>query len=117
MEADPIRERELMMTRRQFFGRARLGVGTAALAGLLGPAFAAGSNQGSDSSCASGKAGNLLVHDGRPKPTRSLGLQAKDEGACGRGTARLYSGWPAGYRNVEGRTEGNAERVLVFPIR
>ncbi|MBT5168197.1 MAG: DUF1501 domain-containing protein, partial [Opitutales bacterium] len=46
MEADPIREHELMMTRRQFFGRARLGVGTAALAGLLGPAFSAGPNQG-----------------------------------------------------------------------
>ena len=26
MEADPIREHELMMTRRQFFGRARLGL-------------------------------------------------------------------------------------------
>ena len=36
MEADPLREHELMLTRRQLFGRARLGVGTAALAGLLG---------------------------------------------------------------------------------
>jgi hypothetical protein len=32
---DPIRERELMMTRRQLFGRGALGLGTAALAGLL----------------------------------------------------------------------------------
>ena len=46
MEADPIREHELLMTRRQFFGRARLGVGTAALAGLMGSASSAGLTQG-----------------------------------------------------------------------
>ena len=34
---DPIRESELLFTRRQFFGRTALGVGTAALAGLLSP--------------------------------------------------------------------------------
>jgi hypothetical protein len=33
---DPIREAELLMTRRQLFGRSSLGVGTAALARLLG---------------------------------------------------------------------------------
>ncbi|HLJ53910.1 MAG TPA: DUF1501 domain-containing protein [Chthonomonadaceae bacterium] len=32
---DPIREHEVMVTRRQLFGRAALGIGTAALAGLL----------------------------------------------------------------------------------
>ena len=32
---DPIREAELMMTRRQLFGRATLGLGTAALSRLL----------------------------------------------------------------------------------
>ena len=32
---DPTRENELLMTRRQLFGRATLGVGTAALASLL----------------------------------------------------------------------------------
>ncbi len=32
---DPIRENELLMTRRQLFGRARLGIGTAALASML----------------------------------------------------------------------------------
>jgi len=36
-EHDPIREAELNMTRRQFFGRTALGVGTAALAGALSP--------------------------------------------------------------------------------
>lgn len=33
--SDPIREHELMTTRRQLFGRAALGVGTAAMAGLM----------------------------------------------------------------------------------
>jgi len=38
---DPIRERELLITRRQFFGRCSCGIGVAALASLLGPrAFA-----------------------------------------------------------------------------
>ena len=34
---DPIREHQLLLTRRQLFGRAALGTGTAALAGLLAP--------------------------------------------------------------------------------
>src|SRR3712207_6469078 len=39
---DPCREYELMLTRRQLFGRATAGIGTAALASLLSPeAFAA----------------------------------------------------------------------------
>ena len=33
---DPRREHELMLTRRQLFGRGALGLGTAAMAGLLG---------------------------------------------------------------------------------
>jgi len=35
-EPNPFRESELMMTRRQLFGRAALGLGTAAMAKLLG---------------------------------------------------------------------------------
>ena len=34
---DPLREHELMTTRRQLFGRTALGLGTAAMANLLGP--------------------------------------------------------------------------------
>ena len=34
---NPIRERELMMTRRQLFGRAATGIGTVALGTLLAP--------------------------------------------------------------------------------
>src|SRR5688572_22690442 len=42
---DPILEGKALYTRRQFFGRSVLGVGTAALASLLGrDAFAAGGN-------------------------------------------------------------------------
>jgi hypothetical protein len=40
---NPIRERELMLTRRQLFGRTALGLGTAALASLLGEDLLAGS--------------------------------------------------------------------------
>lgn len=38
----PVREHELMLTRRQLFGRSALGLGTAALASLLGPRMALG---------------------------------------------------------------------------
>ena len=37
----PLREHDLLLTRRQLFGQAALGVGTAALATLLGPEFQA----------------------------------------------------------------------------
>ncbi len=42
---DPVRENELLLTRRQFFGRSTTGIGVAALAGLLSPATAFGSSQ------------------------------------------------------------------------
>ncbi|GMV95159.1 MAG: hypothetical protein AMXMBFR82_49370 [Candidatus Hydrogenedentota bacterium] len=42
---DPVRENELLLTRRQFFGRSTTGIGVAALAGLLNPAAAFGSSQ------------------------------------------------------------------------
>lgn len=42
---DPRREQELMLTRRHFFGKSALGLGTAALASLMGPkVFGAGEN-------------------------------------------------------------------------
>jgi hypothetical protein len=45
---DPRREYELMLTRRQLFGRAAAGIGTAALASLMSPeVFAAGGSQAS----------------------------------------------------------------------
>ena len=37
----PQREQALMMTRRQLFGRSALGLGTAAMAGLMGPELSA----------------------------------------------------------------------------
>ena len=36
-DMNPLREHELLMTRRHFFGRSALGLGTAALANLMGP--------------------------------------------------------------------------------
>jgi len=41
-DKSPLREHELMMTRRQLFGRSALGLGTAAMANLLGPELASG---------------------------------------------------------------------------
>src|SRR5688572_17874345 len=38
----PLRERQLLLTRRQLFGRAAAGIGTAALASLLNPRLFAG---------------------------------------------------------------------------
>ena len=46
MSTNPIRQYELMMTRRQLFGRSALGVGTAAMAGLLGDELSATSPPG-----------------------------------------------------------------------
>lgn len=43
---DPIREYELLMTRRQLFGKMATGIGTAALASLLAPEAFAGTNTG-----------------------------------------------------------------------
>ena len=42
----PLREHELLATRRQLFGRAALGLGTAALANLLGPDLVAADGSG-----------------------------------------------------------------------
>lgn len=44
----PVRELDLLLTRRQLFGRAKLGLGTAAMAQLLGPEFATGANKQAD---------------------------------------------------------------------
>ncbi|MBI1790126.1 MAG: DUF1501 domain-containing protein [Acidobacteria bacterium] len=46
----PREELELLMTRRHFFGRGTLGIGTAALASLLGPASSDGATEGAPKS-------------------------------------------------------------------
>ena len=43
---DPIREQQLLLTRRHFFGRAATGIGTAALASLVNPRLFAGQPEG-----------------------------------------------------------------------
>ena len=45
---NPLREHQLLSTRRQLFGRAALGVGTAALANLMGPHQIASANTGEE---------------------------------------------------------------------
>ena len=45
-DTHPLREQDLMMTRRQLFGRTALGLGTAALANLLGPDLLAAESGG-----------------------------------------------------------------------
>ena len=42
---NPVRENDLMMTRRQLFAKSALGVGTAAMAGLLSPELTAANPQ------------------------------------------------------------------------
>ncbi|MFP6907216.1 MAG: DUF1501 domain-containing protein [Verrucomicrobiota bacterium] len=42
---DPLREHDLLLTRRQLFGKGALGLGTAAMAQLLGPGVFAGSGE------------------------------------------------------------------------
>lgn len=59
---DPVREFDLMMTRRQLFGRSALGLGTAALAGLLPETLEAGSS------------GALAAPHHRPKAKRVIYL-------------------------------------------
>ena len=44
-EHDALREFELLMTRRQLFGRASLGLGTATMASMLGPGLLAAGNR------------------------------------------------------------------------
>ena len=66
-ETDPHREFELMLTRRQLFGRAAIGLGTATLAGMLGPELRAA---GPGSSAAA--TGHVLHH--APKAKRVIYL-------------------------------------------
>src|SRR5687768_2839171 len=62
------RERQLLLTRRQFFGRSAAGIGTAALASLLNPALFA-STQGAPAASAThaGVIGNALHFAPRAK--------------------------------------------------
>ena len=90
---DPIREQIDVMTRRHFFGRAGVSLGTAALAGLLAegrPASAAdrpvdrgdgrrpaGGLPGLAAFRPQGQAGHLPVHERRPVADGPVGLQAR----------------------------------------
>src|SRR3954463_14734353 len=45
---DPIQERQMLVTRRHFFGRAAAGIGVAALGSLLNPSLMAALNGGTE---------------------------------------------------------------------
>ncbi len=47
-ETNPLRECDLLMTRRQLFGRTALGLGTAAMAQLFGPRLIGAEGQDTD---------------------------------------------------------------------
>ena len=87
---DPIRERELIMTRRHLFGRTSKGIGVMALASLLNPElFAAeardpktGGLVGPAALRAQGQARHLPASVRRAFADRSVRLQAEAGGAC-----------------------------------
>src|SRR5687767_14479399 len=54
---NPFREQQLLLTRRQFFGRASAGIGTAALASMLNPSLFAAAPA---TPASSGSMGNIL---------------------------------------------------------
>ncbi|HIG29169.1 MAG TPA: DUF1501 domain-containing protein [Verrucomicrobiales bacterium] len=87
----PIRESELMMTRRQLFGRMALGLGTAAMADLLGPSLlSAGAPSGQTGTHHTPKAKRVIylfmsggpshhdLWDYKPKMTEMFGEQLPD---------------------------------------
>src|SRR5512132_4097441 len=86
---NPIRERDLLLTRRQLFGRAVNGVGTAALASLLAPhAFAAKGVPGFPNFAPkakrviylhqSGAPSQMDLFDSKPKLTERFGQDLPD---------------------------------------
>ena len=93
---DPIREQIELMTRRHFFGRTGLGLGTAALASLLAGERAARTRSpaawihairdrrpaGPAPFPAQGQAGDLPVHERRPVADGPVRLQAQDGRPC-----------------------------------
>ncbi len=88
---NPLREYELMLTRRQLFGRSALGLGTAAMAGLLGPEMASAADTGATGTHHTPKAQRVIylfmsggpshhdMWDYKPKMTDMFNKQLPDE--------------------------------------
>ncbi len=105
---DPIREHIEQLTRRHFFGRTGLSLGTAALASLLGESARSDTTPTADvrlepdrrpagpaSFPAQGQAGHLPVHERRPVADGPVRLQAEDGRDVRQGPARVDPQGPA----------------------
>ena len=98
----PLREAELMMTRRQLFGRSALGLGTLALSDLFSPSGMASQETPpwvGDASQGQGQAGDLLVHERWPKSSGFVGLQAQAQGTIQPAVTGSCPKWTARYRD------------------
>ena len=88
-DTNPLRDHDLLMTRRQLFGRSALGLGTAAMAGLMGDSLAG----------ASGSEGDGLHHPAKVK----------------RDLAQLETGFPNEYSKLYRRFgAARAQRILAL---
>ena len=97
---NPLRERDLMLTRRQLFGRAVGGIGTAALASLLAPAaFAAKGLPGFPNFPPEGEARHLSAPIGRALADGPVRSQAEARRTLRRGAARFHPPGPAPHRH------------------
>ena len=100
---DLSREQQLLLTRRQFFGRGAAGIGTAALASLLNPnLFAQAATQSILSAphfAPKAKRVIYLFMSGGPLAHRPLRLQARPPEAQRHRTARLHPHGPAHHRH------------------
>ena len=132
---DPIREQIERMTRRHFFGRTGLGLGTAALASLLAEracaettsprrrrrprAVGTGGLPGLPHFPAEGQAGDLPVHERRPVADGPVRLQAQDGRPVRQGPARLDPQGPAADHHDQrpGPVPDRAFEVQVRPAR
>ena len=132
---DPIREQIDVMTRRHFFGRTGVSLGTAALAGLLaedraertsptrptGPPGAHGDRRPARPAAfpAQGQAGDLPVHERRPVADGPVRLQAQDGRHVRQGPARLDPQGPAADHDDQRPVPvpGRAVEVQVRPAR
>ena len=107
---DPIREQIERLTRRHFFGRTGLSLGTAALSSLLTEtrarawlrrrlaALPAACRRSARSAPfpTQGQAGDLSVHERRPVADRPVRLQAQDGRHSSTRTCPSRSGWASG---------------------
>ncbi len=71
---DLLLETELMMTRRQLFGCSALGLGTAAMAGLMGAQFDGRGVEERDAPSGQGEASDLPFHEWRAITSGFVGL-------------------------------------------